>query len=95
MTFDWNKAASVGKRGAYKALTYDDIEEYCMKNNRIDWLINADKELMESITKKSGRKYTIMQLRNKFLTEVLGMKENPVASEMSIHDRIVRLSKQE
>lgn len=97
MAFDWSNAKT---RKDYVGLTKEDIIDYCKKNDKMEWLKQAMIDLKKEDEKRAAkakadgrnfRVFGIVQLRNKFIKEVLKIGAKPTATNVSLYDEIMKL----
>lgn len=84
--YDFSK---IKKLSDAKSLALADIEEYCMDNDKIDWMIEAaHKHIM---VKNGKEQLNFLRFKNAFLKEVIGIKVETQEKKTTFLERIAAL----
>ena len=97
MAFNWDAAKT---KKDYNKLEKADIINYCREHDKMEWLKQAaidlkkEEQLRAEKAKEAGKKpreFGVLQLRNKFIKEVLNIGAKSSANSISLYDEIMNL----
>lgn len=98
MAFNWDAAKT---KKDYAKLEKQDIFDYCKQHDKMEWLKQAAADLKKEEAAKNEktiaqgkkpRKFGIIQLRAKFIAEVLKLDEaKPQTAPKSLYDEIMSM----